>query len=326
MKWTKHIVVALLLASGISGQAQQLPQYSGYYLNKYALNPAAAGSFNWIDLRLLYRKQWTGFENAPETQLFSGHSSIENTPVGVGGYAFNDKHGISKSTGGGLTYAHHLPLNEDLRLSFGLTGHFAQYSIDGSAMLLDNTNDLVANAAAQQADGIFNASFGTYLYGDDYWVGLSALNLLPTEPEYFTIATQEFKTHINIMAGYNVEVGQKWTLTPSTYVNMVSGNPTAADFRFYVDYWETVQFGAGVRTDGALIFGGGVGITPVLNLSYSYDMTTSSLKYVSSGTHEVHLNYIIFYNALYKKDRKRYKLNLVEIKDKDKNKPKEPKD
>jgi hypothetical protein len=47
----------LLLAAGAArpGQAQQLAQYSQYMNNNYILNPAVAGTEDFIDLKFSYR-------------------------------------------------------------------------------------------------------------------------------------------------------------------------------------------------------------------------------------------------------------------------------
>ena len=57
--------------------AQQLPQYTNYLLNYHALNPAAAGSTNCLDLKVGVRTQWVGFEGAPKTQFLQANSFLK---------------------------------------------------------------------------------------------------------------------------------------------------------------------------------------------------------------------------------------------------------
>ena len=41
--------------------AQQFPVYTQYVFNEYMMNPAVAGTMDYVPVRLSYRDQWTGF-------------------------------------------------------------------------------------------------------------------------------------------------------------------------------------------------------------------------------------------------------------------------
>jgi type IX secretion system PorP/SprF family membrane protein len=70
------LLVPLLAFAARSGQAQQMAQYSQYMNNNYLLNPAVAGTEDYIDVKLSYRAQWTGIEGAPRTYYASVNSSL----------------------------------------------------------------------------------------------------------------------------------------------------------------------------------------------------------------------------------------------------------
>src|SRR5262245_13966396 len=46
--------------------AQQRMQYSQYMLNSFLLNPALAGTEQYLDTRIGYSHQWAGFKGAPK--------------------------------------------------------------------------------------------------------------------------------------------------------------------------------------------------------------------------------------------------------------------
>jgi len=67
-----HILIAsLFLLGAMDISAQQNPQYTQYMYNMSVVNPAYAGSKDAVSMGALYRKQWAGFDGAPETGTFS---------------------------------------------------------------------------------------------------------------------------------------------------------------------------------------------------------------------------------------------------------------
>ena len=48
-------------------QAQQQPQYSQYMYNMSVVNPAYVNADGMVPTGILYRKQWTAIEGAPQT-------------------------------------------------------------------------------------------------------------------------------------------------------------------------------------------------------------------------------------------------------------------
>ena len=64
----KIILTALLLVMmQMVSVAQNDIQFSNYMFSEITYNPAMAGSSGKLDAALLYRQQWTGFDQAPQT-------------------------------------------------------------------------------------------------------------------------------------------------------------------------------------------------------------------------------------------------------------------
>ena len=70
--YTLSIGLILLVFSDI--YAQQDPQYTQYMYNTQVINPAYAGSKDALSFGLLTRKQWVGFDGAPNTSTFTINS------------------------------------------------------------------------------------------------------------------------------------------------------------------------------------------------------------------------------------------------------------
>ena len=72
----KKLLLLIGLVIGSRATAQQISQYTQYVFNHFSINPAVAGSKDCLDVRLGYRRQWVGFENAPVTAWASLHGVI----------------------------------------------------------------------------------------------------------------------------------------------------------------------------------------------------------------------------------------------------------
>jgi len=84
----RKIFVLLITISSYSF-AQQLTYNSQYMMNQFLINPAAAGTKNFMPISTSFRQQWAGFNDAPRTQMISAHSKVGEN-MGVGGILYND--------------------------------------------------------------------------------------------------------------------------------------------------------------------------------------------------------------------------------------------
>jgi len=74
----KKCVLNLLLILVFQAYGQQDPQYTQYMYNMTVVNPAYAGSKENLSLGLLYKNQWTGINDSPETSTFFSHLPVGN--------------------------------------------------------------------------------------------------------------------------------------------------------------------------------------------------------------------------------------------------------
>ena len=81
----KLLSLALFIISASTATfGQQDPQFSQNMFNRLHANPAYAGSSDGICGTLLYRNQWTGFDGAPKTGLFSIDAPVNFLHGGLG--------------------------------------------------------------------------------------------------------------------------------------------------------------------------------------------------------------------------------------------------
>jgi type IX secretion system PorP/SprF family membrane protein len=162
----RHLLLSCLVVLVMNAKGQQLPQLTQYQFNDYIFNPAIAGSRPFFELRSGHRYQWVGIQDAPRTFTFSGTTPV-GEKMGVGGYLFTDIVGPTRRTGFQLSYAYHLRLTQDVKLSLSVSAGLLQFLIDGSKIQFHDPGDPVLDDQLR-GDLLPDAKFGFYLYGDRF--------------------------------------------------------------------------------------------------------------------------------------------------------------
>jgi type IX secretion system PorP/SprF family membrane protein len=290
MEKTTFLSAAVLCALTLgTAHAQQLPQLSQYQFNDYVFNPAVAGSRPFFELRSGHRYQWVGIQDAPRTFTLSGTSPVGDR-MGLGGYLFTDHVGPTRRTGVQFSYAYHLRLTDNLKLSLALSGGVLQFLIDGSKIQLHDPGD---PAMDQQLRGqtVPDAKFAFLLYNDHFWFGASAPQIMQNRlyflDERETLSRME--RHYFAMGGYKLDLNENWRLEPSFLVKYVAPVPPKIDLTATIRYRNTVWLGTSYRTNDAWCAMVGYWLKESFQFGYSYDIITSNLRNYSSGTHELML-------------------------------------
>lgn len=291
METTRRILLLALATLAFAAvRAQQLPQLTQYQFNDYIFNPAVAGTRPFFEVRSGHRYQWVGIQDAPRTFTLSGATAL-GTNMGVGGYLFTDHVGPTRRTGVQFSYAYHLRLTGDLKLSLALSGGLLQFLIDGSKIQLRDAGD---PAMDDQLRGELmpDAKFGFMLYHPRYWFGASVPQILQNKVNFFDESTgslSRMEDHYYITGGYRAALGTDWSLEPSFMVKYVDPVPPKLDLTVTMRYKNAMWLGASYRTNDAWCAMVGYWFREAFQFGYSYDIITSNLRNYSAGTHEVML-------------------------------------
>lgn len=303
----KKILVSLILGATMSGFSQQQGQYSMYMVNQYLLNPAVTGTEDYADIKAGFRGQWVGLTDAPNSYYLTGHTPIgkhlghtEHEGVkptawhSVGGMFGGENTGPVNKNSFYVSYAYHIPLSSKLNMSLGAFLGGQQYRVKTDQLQFDSRgtqdNVLAQNAVAASPDG----SVGMWLYGKNFYVGGSSLQLFDNKVDVSTgkeASQTRLNRHFYGTAGYRIKLDSNWALVPSIMVKGLNPAPISVDLNCKVRFKDMIWGGVSWRNQDAVVFILGLTWDKKWDFGYSFDYTTSRLAQYSSGTHEVVLGY-----------------------------------
>ena len=106
-----------------------------------------------------YRKQWFGFNNAPNTALASIQYPFVDLNMSAGASIISDKTGPVSKIGVQLNYAYKLKgvLTRDDQFSIGITSYLFQYSFNAADEKFNDEGDVILSGTSQSG---FNPSVG----------------------------------------------------------------------------------------------------------------------------------------------------------------------
>jgi len=243
----KKILIIPLMLLCVQLMAQQRPHYTQYILNNYILNPALSGIENYTDVKISGRDQWVGLNGAPKTCYFSiqapigksdyrtsstsfevpgenprGRAYWENYTAaaphhGIGLTMVNDRTGSFNRFTIDATYAYHLGLSPTTNLAAGFSAGITNISLDKTKHDFSGNGDPFDPATSVAINKEINRirpdlGVGIWLYSKNYFIGLSAQQVIPQKLSFTDDATYISKgrlvPHLFLTAGYRFMLGE----------------------------------------------------------------------------------------------------------------------
>lgn len=275
--------------------AQQDPEYTHYMYNMSVINPAyATGTPLMMNFGGLYRAQWVGIDGAPKTFTFFGHTALsDKIEVGLSLVSDDIGDGAKKETNAYADFAYVLNLGGKNKLSLGLKAGFSALQSNFNGFLLQSGNAATDAAFAEDINVTKpNIGIGAYYFRDNFYIGLSAPNLLKAkqiEEKSGLNAYGSEEIHTYLTGGYVFQLNDMWKIKPASMAKFVKGAPVAVDITANVLYDDKFELGAAYRINDSFSALANINVTPSLRVGYAYDYTLSNLGQFNSGTHEIML-------------------------------------
>ena len=289
-------ILSIVLFSSQTVEAQQIPQFTQYMFNNYISNPAVAGTYNYYQLRMNNRYQWVGMNDAPQTNSISLFGPLQNKDMGWGSYIYMDVTGPTSKMGLMGSYSYNMPINDEFRISGGISLGFMQYKIDGSKLTLgDNTNGTPDPALTNLGSVITpDASIGFYLYSSTYNFGISAHQLFGQKLKVYSnpLGINRLKQHILISGGTLIKLNRYYDLEPALLLKYMFRSPFQFELNTKITYKQQMWAGISYRFRDALAIMIGYNYKKKYIIGYSYDYSYTGIRQYQSGTHEIMIGYL----------------------------------
>jgi type IX secretion system PorP/SprF family membrane protein len=290
----KRLWVIGLISVTLSTFAQQDPQYTQYMKNMGVINPAyATDDLGIVNFGVFHRSQWVGSVGGPKTFSAFAHLPF-NDKVEVGLSFVNDNigDGAIKENNIYADFAYKLQLNDKGKhLSFGLKAGVTLFSTNFNGFELESGGvGTDASFGPGQSRTFPNVGVGVYYFTYNYYIGLSAPNLLQSkhlenQDGLDRLGSEEI--HSFLTAGYVYDINENFKLKPATLVRAVKNAPVMLDVSLNILCYNRVEAGVAYRLDDAVSGMVNFKITKDLTIGYAYDHTISNFGNYNNGSHEV---------------------------------------
>ncbi len=326
------MIIGMMIAQVVI--AQQRSHYTQYILNNYILNPALSGIENYTDIKISARDQWVGLSGAPRTVYFTAHAPIGKKDYktsstsfdipgqnprgnaywqsytasephhGAGLSIINDKTGNFNRFTATVSYAYHLGLSPRTNLSAGFAAGITTVGLNANGKAFfgpDPSDPAIGGAVAGELRKVKpDLSVGLWLYSADYFVGISAQQVIPQQLAFADDANFAIKgrlvPHVFLTGGYRFLVNEDINAIPSVMVKYISGafkNDYQAELNLKLQYRDLLWVGGSYRQFDGMAAMVGLNVGNTFNVGYAYDFTKTDLRTYSKGTHEIIIGFLL---------------------------------
>ena len=277
---------------------QQDKMFTQYLNYPSSINPAYAGSRGSTQILGIARNQWVGLEGAPKSAVLSINSPITFFNMGVGLTLETDDVGPEVTTDVSVDFSHRMRLTKTVFMNLGLKAGLSHQKVDlTNARVVDQYDPLMQET---NNDVLPNFGVGSYVYGDDFFVGFSIPKLLQTEIKGGGIADVKLdrnKLHYFLMGGYLFKVNPFIKIRPTMLFKATQGSRLSWDISAMVIFMDRFWLGTSIRDEDSVAGIFQVNINNQLRLGYSYDIAFSKLSSRTNGSHEISLSYDIVFKS-----------------------------
>lgn len=289
-----YLAAALFLSCALA--AQQVGMYNHYFLKPVVYNPALAGAGDEVDAMFISRSQWTGFNGAPELNIFSIDGALKQGKVGLGLTLISDTRGINRRKGGNVSYSYRFRISEEAHFLLGLSLGAINQGIDFSKAMAENFSDPTLYMTTQQKT-VIDANAGLAFIWKGLELAASAPQLFANRVNYMDNDT--IKTYYLHARHYLASLKYKFplseekglSLAPQFLMRVVPGTPIQFDGNLNLDWKNKLWLGGTYKSSYAIAVNAGVYIHQKLRIGYSYEIITSRVSQYAGISHEIMICY-----------------------------------
>jgi type IX secretion system PorP/SprF family membrane protein len=285
-------------------KAQNRKQVAQFSLFQQYFNPAMTG-YEGTQIKTLYRDQFTGFTDAPQTIFISGEvnaAELAGRPASsglgansaVGFSLLRDTFGPFKETQLNGSYGSQVRLSETLSLRAGAALTYEVSRLDPDKV----TVDILQDPEYQNLFGTDNnqthkldVNAGLTLTGQNFYVGYAIRDLakgqLITGDHYYDYT---YPLHHVVQAGYRRALTESFGLVANGIYRYDSKLKETLEGQLKGVWNNMFWAGAGYRNNLALTFNAGLRVNQ-FRIGYCREVATGKAQGINAGTNELMVTY-----------------------------------
>jgi type IX secretion system PorP/SprF family membrane protein len=275
-------------------EAQQIPVYNQYFVNRSSLIPANVGYSGDVESFLTFRQSWIGIQGAPKTLAFNIQGPL-NARMGLGFDILADKAGNFSQNFISAVYAYHQKISDKIDFSASLSPEFFHNQLDFSTVrsygtqldpMLQNTDKLVVNAFD------IGLSFSMNGYGLNLGFAMPQTIGMRFKIGNNNSAFYRLKRHYFGYLSYLYTRG-KYQIEPTAVLRATESAPLNYSLGFMLKYKNRLWTEIAYNADNSILLGLGLLSSSNLVIFYTYEYGIGGLSAASSGSHEISIGFLI---------------------------------
>lgn len=291
-------LISFILFSLLSAclHAQDITNFTQFFINPYSINPSYAGIEGRGALFVAYRKQWSGIEGAPSIANFTFHAP---TTVGVnyGLSLTSDTRGLLKTSAAMITGGYTLTIDKHKFIRFGISAGAAFNSVNAAEFenpMYDPNDPLLTKLLDKNTYLIGNAGISVHLKSVHF--GASLPNIFT--PAYVSTdafsmnEVQPFQSVIIHASNRFYFAKDKNVFEPYLIYRMNKDLPGQIEAAGVVHLNHVLWVGGSWKQDFGISALGGVKLQNFFLIGGSYTLKKSGTTELSSPSFEIQLSYI----------------------------------
>lgn len=292
MKTFYKIIVAISLI-GISANliAQNQVGLSQYMLYQPFLNPSAISTYNDINMGLIHRNQWVGFDGAPKTNMASVNTPLGATNLSLGlGYQ-GEEIGIMRNNALFTNIAYKFKVGETSYVSSGISLGVDMFQIGYDDLINANEDPELGYGSSTKNLISPLARFGLNYFNNKFYVTAFIPNLLKADiagsGDDFesTTGVDVSDWHYYLQGGVRLPINRKLEANFSTLLK--SSSTFQFDLNAQIVFNKLLGIGASYRSSGTVVGMVNFTVAKKFKIGYAYDYALNQLSTVSGGSHEI---------------------------------------
>lgn len=287
-KHFRNSILIFLVFAGVNTFAQQVSQFTQYYINPYIINPSLAGYSGETQAFFIRSQRNSGFESGNVLNMLSADGKVWDDKIGFGFNLYSDQMGSLSTQGANITLSYAVKFSDDARLGFGISGGVSDRKYDLSNVIVEDANDPMLQMGFPARKAFFDMNAGLFFDYKKFQIGVAVPQLIGNDLAINT-SSVNLKQHLKAHFAYELLLSEVYELTLKPFASLmyVSGAPFQYDINAGVDMKRVGWVNIGWRSNYAINTNIGFHIKNNIHAGYAYHLVLNNTKNFGVSHHEI---------------------------------------